>query len=276
MSDVIARIKDKFYKEDTLRAFKLLKRLDPSVIAAHPELAILAEDYRIGLRVCDLITDVDGWNRVSNKDHISTFCRGKGKEFFVRAEMEVDAQIFPVLALFSEVDLFTQWISVVKEAKQLAMPSPFRRLLQYRLKLPWPVSNRECVVSVCGIPVPSEQSVLIVLRSHHAPSYLGFHVPPPLKKEVRMDLSEGCVNITYLGPSRSRVTFIIRSDPHLTLLPQSLINYGTKKVMHHLMAAIRQKVLNYAGSEYEARVKGNPAYYRAIAERIGEYAFSAL
>lgn len=54
-----------------------------------------------------MLSDYESWTPVREEAGIATFCKGDGAEYFVRAEMMVGQGIFPVTALFSEVDLFS-------------------------------------------------------------------------------------------------------------------------------------------------------------------------
>ena len=54
-----------------------------------------------------MLSDYDSWTPVREEDGIATFCKGAGEEYFVRAEMTVNQGLFPVTALFSEVDLYS-------------------------------------------------------------------------------------------------------------------------------------------------------------------------
>jgi hypothetical protein len=57
----------------------------------------------------DMLEELDAWELVSNSDGIQTYSKGTGNEFFVKGEMTLHTPIFPVLALFSEVDLVPTW-----------------------------------------------------------------------------------------------------------------------------------------------------------------------
>jgi hypothetical protein len=78
-----------------------------------------------------LLNDVGSFNIVRRGEGITTYYRGEGDNFMGRAEMLLDSHIFPVLALFSEVDLYHTWISQIKSYRLLAEPSPFRKLVHY-------------------------------------------------------------------------------------------------------------------------------------------------
>jgi hypothetical protein len=219
----------------------------------------------------ELLSDLVSWTQVHQDNSIATFSKGSGNEFFVRAELQMHQPMYPLFALFSEVDLFPEWISVIKSADILCNPTPYRRLLRLRFDMPWPVTNREAVVSVIGIPVPYNKSALLVIRSADGSRYLNFSIPDPLEGDERIDISICCVNIVYDGPEDTHLSLIVRSDPKIAMMPQFLINFATKHVMYYLMDTIREKVKNYSGSEYERRVKQNPDYYNTFFEKLSSF-----
>ena len=86
-----------------------------------------------------LLTDIDSFTLVREKNDIATYYKGSGDDFFLRAELKINAPIFHVLALFSEVDLYGTWIPYIKTYNLLAEPSEFRKLCHYEMNLPMPL-----------------------------------------------------------------------------------------------------------------------------------------
>lgn len=159
----------------------------------------------------------------------------------------------------------------MQSADIISCPTPFRRLLRFRFDMPWPLTNREAVVSVVGIPVPYNRSALLVIRSVEGSRYLNFKIPDTSEGEVRIDINICCVNIVYKGPEDTHLSLIVRSDPKIAMLPQFLINFATKHVMYYMMDTIREKVRNYPGSEYERRVRQNPEYYASFHSKLSDF-----
>lgn len=143
-------------------------------------------------------------------------------------------------------------------------------MIRYELDIPWPCSNRDLIVTALGLPFEEASSALIILKSVEG-SYFGVDVPTTPKDQVRVDLHIGCINIGFRGPSETHLTFIVRSDPHLALIPSWLMNFGIKHFIHYFMFRIREKCTEYDGSEFERRVKANPGYYAEIQHRISQY-----
>ena len=204
---------------------------------------------------------------VKQTDDIATFAKGSSTEFIIRAEMIANSPMLPVLALFSEAQLLKEWVPILKDAECLSQPTKFRRVIQYKFKLPWPANDMDMVVSAVGIPIPENNSVLIVLRSLDTVSeFLGVNIPSP--EGPRLTLTIGCLNLTYLGPEQTQLSLIAKSNPHMPIIPIQLINYATKHGVYYFMEAVRNKANNFRGSVFEDLVNANPQYYQELRDRI--------
>ena len=69
-----------------------------------------------------------------------------------------------------------------------------------------------------------------------------------------------------LEPERTQISMVIHSNPHLALIPQSLINFGTKQGIYLFMNMLRENAMNFKGSEFERRVNEKSDYYKKINE----------
>jgi hypothetical protein len=110
-------------------------------------------------------------------------------------------------------------------------------------------------------------SALVVLRSVSS-KYFGVEVPPLIQGQVRVDLHIGCINIERRSATETHLSLIIRSDPHLMMIPTWLMNFGIKHFIYYFMDRIREKAQQYPGSEHEQRVNSKPEYYGAIQARM--------
>lgn len=228
------------------------------------EVSILKDALNSANNCLELLADLDSWELIKDEEDIATFIKSDSNQFIVRAEMIVEAPIFPILSLFSEIDLISSWVEVIESSTILAHPTSFTRLLWYRMNLPWPCSDRDIVVSAIGIPIPENRSVLINIKSVKTPTFLNTSIPPPAGSDIRIDMSVGCINLMILEPGVTQVSLISHSDPHLAFLPQSLINFGTKHGIFFFMRMLREKAKNFKGSEFERRVNEKSDYYKKI------------
>ena len=67
----------------------------------------------------------------------------------------VEADFFPILSLFSEVDMFTEWVPTIlglglKSSDMIERKTPTNMCISLKIKLPPPFSNRNCVFRALG------------------------------------------------------------------------------------------------------------------------------
>ena len=91
--------------------------------------------------------DLDSYRCVYENDDIATFYKGSGNNCLLRAEMVMNLPLFPITALFSEVDLYHTWIEQINDFDIIGEPTKFMKLLRYKLKLPWPLAKRDVAIA---------------------------------------------------------------------------------------------------------------------------------
>jgi hypothetical protein len=268
MENTLQQIRQLFVEERLGRAHELIQNLAKDCdTTAYPEVEVVQADLALADECLTLLADLDSWTLVKQTDNIATFTKGSSTEFIVRGEMLVDCSMLPILALFSEVQLLKDWVPILKDASCLATPTKFRRIIQYKFNLPWPANDMDMVVSAVGIPIPENNSVLIVLRSLDTVSeILGVEVPRAEGR--RLTLTIGCLNLTFLGPESTQVSLIAKSNPHMPIIPIQLVNYATKHGVYYFMDAVKNKAKGFEGSPFEELVRNNPQYYQELRERI--------
>jgi len=79
-----------------------------------PEIAAVKDTLESANEALELLADMDSWSLINDEDDIATFSQGSDVNFIVRAEMLVDCAIFPILSLFSEIDLVPSWVELLK------------------------------------------------------------------------------------------------------------------------------------------------------------------
>lgn len=234
-----------------------------------PEIEAIKEDLRLANILLEHLADLDSWEMVCQEGDIATFSNTTTTELVIRGEMLLHQPMTPLLSLFCEVDLLKDWVPILKDAKCLGQPSAFRRIIHYFFDLPWPVTDRDMVISAVGVPIPENNSVLMVLRGLDEfanSSFLG--VPIPEAAGVRITCKIACLNVCILGPNEIQISIIAKVDPHMHLIPQQLINYATKHGVYYFLQAVKERCENYAGSVHEDCVNANPGYYQEVVSRI--------
>lgn len=244
----------------------------PSVVVDSEELKVLRHDVGYANYCLELLADFDAWEMVREEDDIAIFTKGSATEFLIRSEMIMPHSPFSLLAVFSEVDLLSTWIDVIAGAEEVFRPSMFRRVNHFTMKLPWPLSNRDMMVACTGIPMPQNKSVLLIIQDvGELSSYMGQAIAAAEQGNVRMKLLHCCVNVMQVGEGQTQVSFMVRADPKIALLPAQLRNWGSKQAIFAFMKAMREQCERFPGSEYERRVAKNPAYYNELRSRAAKY-----
>jgi hypothetical protein len=113
--DAVERIKSLIYSDDLVQAHEALQVLmrqpgvDRDSLMAVPEISLLCQDMETAGQCLEMLSEIVTWSPVFNDNAISTFSKGSGNEFFVRAELQMHEPLFPLFSLFCEVDLFPEW-----------------------------------------------------------------------------------------------------------------------------------------------------------------------
>lgn len=275
----INRIKDLFLEDELVEAYELLQQFleeysDQSqileMLESVPEIQALWEDVADTTECLNMLADMGSWTLNNESDGISTYISGNGNEFLVRSEADIDTGLFPILVLLAEPDMLTKWLPMLSDVKVIGEPTKFRRIINYKFNLPWPVSDREATVLGRGMPLIKSRALVLMLKTLDR-SYLGIDIPAASEGSVKVDIFLSCIYIQYTQENKCALSLIIRSDPKISLIPQWLINYGTKQVAHIFVQNLREYANKYAGSEFEERVKERPDFYADIRIKLQDY-----
>lgn len=111
-SEFDRRFSDLFNNDYLVDAYELyqtavasLSAEDVAEIEARSEVQVLKDDLEYGDQCLEMLFSLESWERVRDEGNIVTYCKGAGDGFMVACEMTVEQPIFPILALFCEIDL---------------------------------------------------------------------------------------------------------------------------------------------------------------------------
>jgi hypothetical protein len=194
--------------EDVKRALLELEQASSKAVAevqrAHAELDASAE----------------GWEKMRDYDGISTlYKKEEGTDFHtLRVEGNVQAPLFNILAVFYEIDLFKLWLPTyqmlgLKESSVIGKLSKTKMLADFKLNMPWPITNRDCVLSITGVDCMDRKEdgtppqIICLLESRGgsksdgeggdiADTYAGKPIAPETCGFVRCEILRGCVILT--------------------------------------------------------------------------------
>jgi hypothetical protein len=154
-------------------------------------------------------SDDDGWQPLVTQDGVSVRERGAPDRALpeLEAEGEIDAGIFEVLAVITDVPNQTKWMPDCVEARFVRQDSPELGVIYNRTAEPWPVSDRDVVLRT--------EVLLLEPGTHAATRFANVEdaAAPPVDGVVRMPRLAGEYDLVALAPTRTKVTYRLDADP---------------------------------------------------------------
>jgi hypothetical protein len=215
-----------------------------------------------------------GWHNVkTSNDKKSWYRPVEGSNSIdVACECIVKAPIFYPIALFAEVNLYSSWIPRLGYCHIEKDYSRFRKTVHCEIQIPWPFNDRDGVFHGYGTALPDMKSVIVVIRSldtEKKKEHLDCTLPEPRKNSnVRVTLEYGCMFFRYIDENTCLFRAIFNADPHMTYIPQWLINFGLKTVVYMILEKVKKKSEKFEGTELEDKVKENKYLYDEIRRRL--------
>jgi hypothetical protein len=127
------------------------------------------------------------------------------------------------------------------------------------------------LIEFSAFPVREKQGMLILMRSPQG-RYLDMPIPQPVDDTVRMSVVMGCIFVQYISPVVTKISILVQANATIDpiSLPEWLLNFGKKQIMHFLMDSLRSTIESFSGSEYETRVAQNSDFYEFIKNVLRE------
>jgi hypothetical protein len=236
-------------------AWELSSGADPLIVERlRTKLAALSE-------VESLLMSGSSWDTVSDRDGVRVqYCPSadSGTHNF-KITARVRAPLFNLLAVVYEVDLYSEWMPRVKQARQLHAASRFEKTVHLELEAVWPVANRDCVVDGFGVDKLAEEGALLVVLVQAAGEALS-----PAEGVVRALVHVGGFRLTRVSPEETGVEMVLNVDPCLPVIPHWLLNWATGHVLHWLFLRMERAAAFEEDSEYGRRVAGNRGVYQHL------------
>lgn len=276
---------DKLIANSSLRNRKgdIVKPDDPEYLKwkksdLHSEILADIDTLHMALRTVKELDKEDvkslGWHKVKeSKDKKSWYRSVEGTDSIdVACECIVNAPIFYPIALFAEVDLYSSWIPRLGYCNIEKDYSRFRKTVHCEIDIPWPFNDRYGIFHGYGTTLPEMKSVIVVIRSldtENKKEYLDCTLPGPRKSShVGVTLKYGCMFFRYIDESTCLFRAVFNADPHMTYIPQWLINFGMKTVVYMILGRVKEKSEKFAGTALEERVKNNKYLYDEVRKRL--------
>ncbi len=153
----------------------------------------------------------------------------------LRATVEIDAGVFEVMAVITDVPRQKEWLADCEESRLIRREADDVSLIYNRTGAPWPVSDRDVVLRTRLALVAPAQHATVGFANTTDPS------TPPIDGIVRMPRLVGGYDLLAIAPTRTRVTYQLDIDPGGSL-PAFAVTRTTRDTPLHTLLGLRKQV----------------------------------
>ena len=158
-----------------------------------------------------------------------------------RGVANVDAGLFEVLGMLDDAKRATEWMANCMENKVIKQINEFDRIIYNRTDAPWPVSDRDVVISAVVTGDAEKREVMIKFTS------VTNQGPGPVDGVVRMPRLRGYYKLQAIDEKHTKVTYQIDADSGGSL-PDWLIARATRRLPVDTIAGMRSQIKKTAGN----------------------------
>lgn len=191
---------------------------------------------------CPLAGQSD-WALFKEKDAIKVFFReaphSNIREVLIRTQFR--APLSAVVSLINDVERFDEWQEHFQGLKKLKVYSPTRYIYYNRVNFPWPIADREFVMSATMSQDPRTHKV--VFHSEAVPDFL-----PPNEKYIRVPETISHWEITPTAEGILELEYYLKSDPG-GAIPAWLVNLALQTGPFKTMQRLREIAQSEAYSD---------------------------
>jgi len=179
----------------------------------------------------------DGWQPLVTQDGVVVEERATAGRALpeLRASAEIEAGIFDVLAVITDVPRQTQWMHDCVESRLVREEGDDVSLIYNRTDAPWPVSDRDVVLR--------SQTTLLAPSGHVEVRFSNVTDPgaPPVDGVVRMPRLVGSYDLLSVSPTRTSVRYQLDIDPGGSL-PGFAVTRTTRRTPLYTLLGLRRQV----------------------------------
>jgi hypothetical protein len=190
-----------------------------------------------------------GWETVAREPDVLVMMRDMpGRSFpTIRAVSVIDASIYDLLAVLSDVNRYPQWMARCAEARRLSKRGEFEYVSYSRTDAPWPVSDRDAIY-FARVQVKLSQKLVMVRFKAVKDKRV-----PPRDGVVRLDKLKGYYALKILGPRKTQMDYQLDADPG-GWIPKWVGKITAKRAVIDTMRALNRQVKKTRGW-YAKRIK---------------------
>jgi hypothetical protein len=185
----------------------------------------------------------DKWEKIDREDGISVFQRWPdGQELpTVRGVGTIDANIYQVLAVLTDVDHMCKWLHSCEEAKLLKTHGDLDMVTYNRFDMPWPLDDRDAVMRSTVTFYPEKDQVVLRYRNVSSPRVA--------KRDdvVRLPLMKGFYLLKRVGPNKTRVVFQGDASPG-GMVPDMIVAQSSRSIPLEAIRKLERRVYKTRGN----------------------------
>lgn len=187
------------------------------------------------------------WRKISDRNGIQVFVsydeNSRLKTFRGITRMELPDE-YAMLALYDDVEAFPQWLHMIDEADLLAERSLSDRDMRFTIRLPWPLNDREVLLTskLVQVVTEEEESVTAYLEGNA-------DMAPLDENFVRVPELSGVFRFQRVAPLEVEATYQISADLG-GYLPMWIVNFAFRDIPYFTLEKMRRIVVR---DEYQAQ-----------------------
>ncbi len=197
------------------------------------------------------------WKLIGNKDGITYYSSPSPDSPYSRfmGVTVINAPLEVVGEVLRDVSSYPEWMYLCKESRLIRNDGDDRLTIYYVHDSPWPVKDRDTVITTHKTVNDANGSVSISITSLKSDTMSG------RGDQIRMNLRVW-YTLTYVERNSTKVTFIIKTDPGGGL-SSKMVDGATKMHPYHTLNNMRRMVTLNKYIE-----KGKTSDFRAWADRL--------
>ncbi|MDB4972296.1 MAG: Collagenase [Myxococcaceae bacterium] len=185
----------------------------------------------------DAQTAAPKWEYVEDDDHVRLWkleVPGQDLPGF-RGQTIIDASIDDILSVMLQWQKHTDWMYRCAESKLLKELNNHEALMYNRTSAPWPVWDRDVIVSTDIQRGADNKSVSVTFKN------VASDLKPVPGSTIRMPRLEGFYKLWYVGPKQTRVMYQVESDIGGSI-PKWLAARATKDLPRITLVKLKERV----------------------------------
>jgi len=180
-------------------------------------------DYKLICKTFEEFEHSD-WTKVNQTGNSVSSYQLQNGIHKIKIESTIKAELFSILAVLSEPDLYTMWFPHVfnlglKQAVEVEQSNRLNKIAYFVFSLPWPMTDRDMAVRAVTADLFEDGKVLIALENMYS------HPKVPKTDLVHVDCLSGGLLVKPTGEDEVYFSMMYNIDPHLSKVPDWLVNW---------------------------------------------------